>query len=40
MHKTPSKLHMYDMVRIDKIVFEIVEGGEVGFYRSFKHLGF
>ena len=24
--KTPSKMHMYDMVKIDKIVFEIVGG--------------
>ena len=27
MPKSPSKRHMYDMVKIDKIVFEIVEGG-------------
>ena len=25
--KTPSKMHMYDMVKIDTIVFEIVGGG-------------
>ena len=25
--KTPSKMHMYDMVKIDAIVFEIVGGG-------------
>ena len=24
MSKTPSKMHMYDMVKIDTIVFEIV----------------
>ena len=24
MPKTPSKMHMYDMVKIDTIVFEIV----------------
>ena len=24
MPETPSKLHMYDMVKIDKIVFDIV----------------
>ena len=28
MPKTPSEMHMYDMVKIDKIVFEIVGGGE------------
>ena len=27
MPKTPSKMHMYDMVKIDTIVFEIVGGG-------------
>ena len=29
MPKTPGKMHMYDMVKIDMIVFEIVarEGG-------------
>ena len=27
MPKTPGKIHMYDMVRIDTIVFEIVGGG-------------
>ena len=27
MPKTPDKMHMYDMVKIDTIVFEIVEGG-------------
>ena len=27
MPKTPGKIHMYDMVKIDTIVFEIVEGG-------------
>ena len=26
MSKTPSKMHMYDMVKIDTIVFEIVGG--------------
>ena len=26
MPKTPGKIHMYDMVKIDTIVFEIVEG--------------
>ena len=24
MPKTPSKMHMYDMVKIDTIIFEIV----------------
>ena len=27
MPKTPGKMHMYDMVKIDTIVFEIVGGG-------------
>ena len=27
MPKTPGQIHMYDMVKIDKIVFEIVGGG-------------
>ena len=27
MPKTPCKIHMYDMVKIDTIVFEIVGGG-------------
>ena len=27
MTKTPSKMHMYDMVKIDTKVFEIVKGG-------------
>ena len=27
MPKTPAKMHMYDMVKIDTIVFEIVGGG-------------
>ena len=27
MSKTPGKMHMYDMVKIDTIVFEIVGGG-------------
>ena len=27
MPKTPGKIHMYDMVKIDSIVFEIVGGG-------------
>ena len=27
MPKTPGKIHMYDMVKIDMIVFEIVGGG-------------
>ena len=27
MPKTPGKMHMYDMVKIDTIVFEIVWGG-------------
>ena len=31
MPKTPGKIHMYDMVKIDTIVFEIVGGGEGGF---------
>ena len=28
MPKTPGKMHMYDMVKIDTIVFEIVGRGE------------
>ena len=31
MPKTPSKRHMYDMVKIDTIVFEIVGGGGGAF---------
>ena len=27
MPKTPGKIHIYDMVKIDTIVFEIVRGG-------------
>ena len=27
MPKTPGKMHMYDMVKIDTLVFEIVGGG-------------
>ena len=27
MPKTPTKMHMYDMVKIETIVFEIVGGG-------------
>ena len=27
MPKTPGKMHMYDIVKIDTIVFEIVGGG-------------
>ena len=27
MPKTPDKIHMYDMVKIDTIVFEILGGG-------------
>ena len=27
MPKTPGKIHMYDMVKIDTIVFEILGGG-------------
>ena len=27
MPKTPGQIHMYDMVKIDKMVFEIVGGG-------------
>ena len=27
MPKTPGKIHMYDMVKIEPIVFEIVGGG-------------
>ena len=27
MPKTPGKIHMYDMVKIDTILFEIVGGG-------------
>ena len=29
MLKTPSKMHMYKMVKIDKTVFQIVGGGGV-----------
>ena len=31
MPKTPGKIHMYDMVKIDIIVFEIVGGGGGAF---------
>ena len=31
MSKTPGKMYMYDMVKIDTIVFEIVGGGAVTF---------
>ena len=31
MSKTPGKMHMYDMVKIDTIVFEIDEGGGGAF---------
>ena len=27
MPKTPGKMHMYDIVKVDTIVFEIVGGG-------------
>ena len=27
MPKTPGKMHMYDMVKIDTIVFDILGGG-------------
>ena len=30
MPKTPGKMQMYDMMKIDKIVFEIVGGGGGG----------
>ena len=30
MPKTPSEMHMYDMVKIDTKVFEIVWGGGGG----------
>ena len=30
MSKTPGKMHMYDMVKIDTIIFEIVGGGGGG----------
>ena len=26
MHKTHSKMHMHDLIKIDKIVFEVVRG--------------
>ena len=29
MTKTPGKMHMYDVVKIDIIVFEIVGGGDL-----------
>ena len=31
MPKTPGQIHMYDMVKIDRIVFEIVGGGGGAF---------
>ena len=31
MPKTPGRMHMYDMVKIDTIVFEIVGGGGGAF---------
>ena len=31
MPKTPGKMHMYDMVKIDTIVFEIIGGGGGAF---------
>ena len=34
MPKTHGKMHMYDMVKIDTIVFEIVGGGGGAFKRS------
>ena len=35
MSKTPSKIHMYEMLKIDTIVFEIVGvgGGGVGLLK-------
>ena len=35
MPKTPGKMHMYDMVKIDKTVFEIVGGGGTFFFFFF-----
>ena len=32
--KTPSKMHMYDMLKIDTIVFEIVGGGGGGAFKA------
>ena len=34
MPKTPGKMHMYDMVKIDTIVIEIVGGGGEGLLKS------
>ena len=34
MPKTPGKIHMYDMVKIDTIVFEIVGGGALSIHRG------
>ena len=34
MPKTPGKIHMYDMVKIDKIVFEIVGGWGGGAFKA------
>ena len=31
MPKTPDKIHMHDMLKIDRIVFEIVGGGGGSF---------
>ena len=37
MPRTPSKIHIYDMVKIDTIVFEIVGGG--GIVNCLKYTG-
>ena len=39
MPRTPSKMHIYDMVTIDTIVFEIVGGGGGGVVNCLKYPG-
>ena len=34
MNKTPGKMHMYDIVKIDTIVFEIVWEGGGGAFKA------